>query len=448
MMRHGRFALLALWLIAVAAPAWGAPPLESVLPNGLRVLLIPEPKAPVVTVQVWYRVGSRDEVSGKTGLSHLMEHMMFKGTERHGKGEFSRLIAGRGGTDNAFTSEDYTAYFETLAGDQVDLALELEADRMTGLAVSDDEFALERDVVKEERRQRTEDDPHGALTEHLSAVAYLAHPYRWPIIGWMDDLDRLTAADVRAYYRLHYTPANATLVVVGDVEPTALMGRITTLFGPVDGGPRPSRPAVIEPPQRGEGRVTGKRDVQLSSVMVGYHVPKYSHPDSYALTVLAGLLAEGRSARLYRTLVYERQIALEAGGDYTALSADPPLLYVYGTAHPTTSAADLERALLDEIERLKTAPPGERELTKAKNQIEAQFLLGQDSSFYRGMQVGMAETVGAGKTYLANFVANVRKVSAEDVVRVAKTYHVEDARTVGTLIPVSLPAAPAAGPPP
>jgi zinc protease len=435
MMRHGRFALLALWLIAVAAPAWGAPPLESVLPNGLRVILIPEPKAPVVTVQVWYRVGSRDEVSGKTGLSHLMEHMMFKGTERHGKGEFSRLIAGRGGTDNAFTSQDYTAYFETLAGDQVDLALELEADRMTGLSVSDDEFALERDVVKEERRQRTEDDPHGALTEHLSAVAYLAHPYRWPIIGWMDT----STAHRRRRPRVLSSALHAgqrTLVVVGDVEPTALMGRIKTLFGQVDGGPRPSRPAVIEPPQRGERRVTVKRDVQLSSVMVGYHVPNYSHPDSYALAVLAGLLAEGRSARLYRTLVYERQIALEAGGDYTALSADPPLLYVYGMAHPTTAVADLERAFLDEIERLKTAPPGERELTKAKNQIEAQFLLGQDSSFYRGMQVGMAETVGAGKAYLANFVANVRKVSAEDVVRVAKTYLIEDARTVGTLIRV------------
>src|SRR5574341_499604 len=185
MSRPARMGAIVLCSVLVAPTAWALPPVESTLSNGLRVILVPEPKAPVASLQIWYRVGSRDEVSGKTGLSHLMEHMMFKGTGRHGKGEFSRLIADHGGTDNAFTSEDYTAYFETLASDQVDLALELEADRMTGLAVSDDEFALERDVVKEERRQRTEDDPHGTLTEHLSAVAYLAHPYRWPIIGWM-----------------------------------------------------------------------------------------------------------------------------------------------------------------------------------------------------------------------------------------------------------------------
>ncbi|MBI3607110.1 MAG: insulinase family protein, partial [Nitrospirae bacterium] len=349
MIRHGRLSVLVLWLLLVPPPAWAGAPVDTVLSNGLRVILIPEPKAPVVTVQVWYRVGSRDEVSGATGLSHLMEHMMFKGTARYGKGEFSRLIAGRGGTENAFTSQDYTAYFENLASDQIGLALELEADRMTGLAIADQEFRLERDVVKEERRLRTEDDPQGSLTEHLSAMAFMAHPYRWPVIGWMDDLDRLTADDIRAYYRRHYTPANAVLVVVGDLDPTTLLDRIRATFGAVEGPARPPRPAVIEPPQHGERRVIVKKEAQLPTLMVGYRVPNFAHPDTYALTVLAALLSEGRSARLHRALVYDRQIALEAGGEYAALSADPPLLYVYATAHATTPIGDLERALFDEL---------------------------------------------------------------------------------------------------
>ena len=441
MIRHGRLSVLVLWFFLVVPPAGAGAPVEAVLANGLRVILIPEPKAPVVTVQVWYRVGSRDEVSGSTGLSHLMEHMMFKGTARYGKGEFSRLIAGRGGTENAFTSQDYTAYFENLASDQIGLALELEADRMTGLAIVDQEFLLERDVVKEERRFRTEDNPQGALIEQLSAMAFLAHPYRWPVIGWMNDLDRLTADDIRAYYHRQYTPANAVVVVVGDLDPTALLDRIRATFGAVEGPERPPRPAIVEPPQRGERRVIVKKEAQLPLVMAGYRVPNYAHPDTYALTVLTALLSEGRSARLHRVLVYDRQLALEAGGDYPALSADPPLLSVYATAHATTPIGDLERALFDELDRIKTTPPDERELTKAKNQIEAQFLLGQDSNFYRAMQIGMAETVGAGREYLTTFVAKIRGVSAADVSRVAKTYLVEDTRTVGTLVPLPGPDA-------
>ncbi|MEW6684412.1 MAG: pitrilysin family protein [Nitrospirota bacterium] len=436
MLRHARMGALVLSLVLVAPVAWAVSPVDSTLPNGLRVILVPEPKAPVASVQIWYRVGSRDEVSGKTGLSHLMEHMMFKGTARYGKGAFSRMIAERGGNDNAFTSQDYTAYFENLASDQVDLALELEADRLTGLVISEQEFALERDVVKEERRLRTEDDPHGTLIEHLYATAFMANPYQWPVIGWMDDLDQLTADDVRAYYRRHYTPGNAVLVIVGDIDPKATLARIEQVFGPVAGPPAPVRRVTAEPPQRGERRVMVKKAAQLPAVMVGYHVPNFRHPDAYALSVLAGLLADGPSSRLYRTLVYERQVALEVGGDYTALSTDPPLLYLYAMAHAGTSAGDLERTLLDEVERLKTTPPADRELTKAKNQIEAQFVLGQDSNFYRAMQIGNAESVGAGRDYLTTFVANVRKVSAADVVRAANTYLGESQRTVGLLVPL------------
>ena len=435
MLRYARLGAIALALALVAPHAWARSPVEAVLPNGLRVILIPEPKAPVASVQIWYRVGSRDEVSGKTGLSHLMEHMMFKGTARYGKGEFARLIAEHGGNDNAFTSHDYTAYFENLARDHVGLALELEADRLTGLAISDQEFALERDVVKEERRMRTDDDPHGTVIEHLYATAYMVHPYQWPVIGWMDDLDRLSADDIRAYYRAQYTPANAVLVIVGDIDPRATLAQVERVFGAVDGSAAPIRRAVVEPPQRGERRVTVKKDAQLPAVFVGYHVPNFRHPDSYPLTVLAALVAEGESSRLHRSLVYERQAALEAGGDYTALSADPPLLYLYALAQAGTAAAELERALLAEVDRLKTAALSERELTKAKNQIEARFVLGQDSNFYRAMQIGTAEIVGAGRDYLSSFVTNIRAVSAADIVRVANAYLTEDGRTVATLVP-------------
>lgn len=439
MLWHARMGAIVLFVVLVAPVAWALSPVESTLPNGLRVILVPEPKAPVASVQIWYRVGSRDEISGKTGLSHLMEHMMFKGTARYGKGAFSRLIAERGGNDNAFTSHDYTAYFENLSSDQINLALELEADRLTGLVIADEEFALERDVVKEERRLRTDDDPLGTLIEQLYGMAYLAHPYQWPVIGWMNDLERLSAEDIRAYYRRHYTPGNSVLVVVGDIDPKATLARIERVFGPLTGPAPPDRPAVVEPAQRGERRVTVKKEAQLPAVIVGYHVPNFRHPDAYALTVLAGILADGPSSRLYRTLVYERQVALDVGGDYTALSADPPLLYLYGMAQAGTPGADLERALLDEVDRLKAAEPSERELTKAKNQIEAQFVLGKDSNFYRAMQIGTAEVVGAERNYLAEFVANVRKVSGADVVRVANTYLGDGNRTVGVLVP--LPAA-------
>jgi zinc protease len=440
-----RFVCVGAIVVSLALPApvsWASPPVESVLPNGLRVILIPEPKAPVVSVQIWYRVGSRDEITGKTGLSHLMEHMMFKGTARYGKGVFSREIAEHGGNDNAFTTQDYTAYFENLAGDQIGLALDLEADRMTGLVIADEEFGLERDVVKEERRMRTDDDPQGTLIEHVYAAAYMVHPYHWPVIGWMDDLERLTADDIRSYYRAHYSPRNAVLVIAGDLDPRATLARVEQAFARVEGPAAPLRRAVAEPPQLGERRVTVNKEAQLPAVIVGYHVPNFRHPDAYALTVLAALLTQGESSRLHRALVYDRQVALEVGGDYTALSADAPIFYLYGMTHAGKSAGDLERILFEEVDRLKAVEPSERELTKVKNGIEAEFILGQDSNFYRAMHVGTAEIVGAGRGYLDHFVAKIRTVTAADVVRVANAYLTQNRRTVGTLSPIrpSVPA--------
>jgi len=416
---------------------------ERVLANGLKVLLVEVPKAPVVTVQIWYKVGSRNEVMGRAGLSHMLEHMMFKGTKRHPKGTFSRTIRKNGGNDNAFTSQDYTAYFENLAADRVELALELEADRMQGLLLDAKEFQLEREVVKEERRLRTEDDPQAFLVETLFAQAFLMHPYRWPIIGWFTDLNAMTLEDLRRHYDTYYRPNNATLIIVGDMKAETLLPTIKRLFEPIPKGPIPPPQSVVEPEQRGERRIIVKREAQVPFVMAGYRAPNYTHADSYALTILESILSHGKSSRLYRSLVYEQKIALAVGAEYSLLQADPELFYCFAVVKPGQSVEEVERALYREIERLQAEPPLEEELQRAKNQVEAAYVFGQDSNFRQAMLLGQAETVGAGWRHVSQFLERLRSVKAEDVRRVARQYFIPDVRTVGTLIPL-----PAGGPQP
>ncbi len=429
-----------VWMLAAAFlipfPAVAAETIHThSLPNGLKILLVEEPKAPVVTVQVWYRAGSRNEITGKTGLAHLTEHMMFKGTPKYGKGEFSRIVAKNGGTENAFTGKDFTAYFESLSSDRLGLALELEADRMTNLLLDAKEFQLERDVVKEERRLRTEDDPQSLVVEALYAAAFMAHPYQSPVIGWMSDLNQLERKDAVAFYKRFYVPNNAVLVIVGDIDPKKTLQKIQATFGKVPKG-FPAPPfRIVEPEPSGERRIVIKKEAQLPFIIAGYRTPNYDHPDHYALSVLTNILTSGKSSRLYRALVYDKKLALDTGGDYESLSADPDLLYVYGVPPPGVSLHLLEEALFAELERLKTEPVGERELQKAKNQIEAGFIMGRDSNFYRAMQIGTAEAVGAGYAYQESYVENIRKITAEDLMRVAQTYLTEDRRTVGILIP-------------
>jgi zinc protease len=410
---------------------------EVILPNGLKIVLLEEHKAPVVTFQVWYKVGSRNEITGKTGLSHLLEHMMFKGTPKYGKGEFSRIVAKNGGTENAFTGNDYTAYFENFASDRIELSLELESDRMQNLLIDPKEFQLEREVVKEERRTRTDDDPYSFLIENLYAIAFLVHPYQAPVIGWMSDLDSLTRDDAFEYYKRYYQPNNATVVVVGDFNTKTLLPKIKAAFEKISKGPEPPKYIPPEPPQLGERRTIVKREAQLPFVFATFHTPNYKSADTYALTVLSNILSSGKSSRLYRSLVYQQQIALDAGGHYDGLTADPELFYVYATARPQVSPDEIEEALTDEISRLQAEPVSNQELQKAKNQIEAEFILGSDSNFYRAMRIGTAETVGAGHEYVTRFVENIRNVTAQDILRVAQKYLIEDQRSVGTLLPPS-----------
>lgn len=426
----------ALLFFGGPALAAGADPHEYVLSNGMKVLLVEVPKAPVATVQVWYKVGSRNEVMGRAGLSHMLEHMMFKGTARYPKGSFSRLIRKNGGVDNAFTSQDFTAYFENLAADRVELALELEADRMQGLILDAAEFQTEREVVKEERRLRTEDDPQGALVEALFAQAYFSHPYHWPVIGWFADLDAMTLEDLQRHYDTYYSPNNATLLVVGDIKADALLPTIKQLFEPIPKGPFPKQQLPPEPEQRGERRFLLKREAQVPFVMMGFRVPNYSSEDSYALDILESILSRGKSSRLYQSLVYEQKNALAVGAEYSLMQTDPSLFYFYALVSPGQKVDAVEDGLHREIARLQNEPPSEIELQRAKNQVEAARVFEQDSNFRHAMLLGQAETIGAGWRHVDQFLDRIRAVTAKDVQRVAKQYLTPDNRTVGILVPL------------
>ena len=409
---------------------------EFTLSNGMKVLLREVPKAPVATVQIWYKVGSRDEVMGRAGLSHMLEHMMFKGTPKNPKGTFSRTIRKNGGNDNAFTSQDYTGYFENIAADRVDLALELEADRLRGLLLDDKEFQLEREIVKEERRMRTEDDPQSYLVEAVFAQAFQQHPYHWPIIGWFPDLNAMTREDLKRHYDTYYVPNNATLIVVGDIQAQTLLPTIRRLFESIPSRPVPAHPVPEEPEQKGERRIVIKREAQLPFVLAAYRAPNFKTEDSYALALLESLLSQGKSARLYRSLVYDQKIALAVGADHSLLQTDPQLFYCYVVVAPGQKAEAVEQALYRELDRIKQEPPSEMELQRARNQLEASRVFGQDSIFRQAMLLGQAETVGAGWRFEDAFLDRIRRVTPQDIQRVAQRYLAEDARTVGVLVPL------------
>ena len=429
---------LAASVLMFSLVAWAEEPRvqEYTLANGMKVLIVEEPKAPVITVQIWYKVGSRNEVMGRAGLSHMLEHMMFKGTKKYGKGEFSKIIKKNGGNDNAFTSQDYTAYFENLAADKLKLALELEGDRLQGLLLDNKEFQLEREVVKEERRLRTEDNPQAYLVEQMFAQAFMEHPYHWPIIGWFNDLNAMTREDLKAHYEKYYVPNNATLVIAGDVKPDVALPLIKQYFEGIPTGKAPAFEEVMDPQQKGERRIMVKREAQLPFIYLGYKVPNFRSPDVHALAVLENLLSSGKSSRLYDALVYRKNLALAVGASYSELSADPELYSVYAVVKPGSKIEEVEKALLMEIDRLKREGPTDKEMQKAKNQVEARHVFEQDSMFRQAMLLGTAETVGAGWQYTANYVENLRKVTREDVVRVSRQYLIPDQLTTGILVPV------------
>lgn len=406
------------------------------LDNGLKVVTIEDHKDPVITFQVWYRVGAINEITGKTGLAHLTEHMMFKGTENHGKGEVSRIVAKHGGNENAFTSQDYTAYFQNFAREKLPISLELESDRMKNLLIDPDEFLLERDVVMEERRQRTDDDPTSSVVEEMYAAAFLIHPYRNPVIGWMNDLRHLKREDLVKWYETYYVPNNASIIVAGDISREEALPRIKKYFGSIPKGPEPPPVNITEPVQRGERRIWVKKEAQLPFIFAGYKTPNIGHPDEYALEIIANILSSGKSSRLYKSLVYDKQTALYAGGSYDGLSKAPGLFYFYAGVKPGVRTEDVEKGIYEVLEEIKKKGVEDLEMEKAKNQVEAEFIMSQDSIFYQAMLIGRLESAGIDYSYLDNYLDNIRKVTKEDIKRVANQYFIREKRTVGILIPV------------
>ena len=430
--------LCLLPLVAAAAP----PVQERQLANGLRILVKPDQRAPILTSQIWYRIGSSYEYGGITGISHLLEHMMFQGTERFGPNESSRLVAENGGEENAFTGRDYTAYYQNLANDRLEIAFELESDRMRNLTLGEKEFAKELEVVKEERRMRTDDDPQALTYERFMAAAYDASPYRNPVIGWPSDLEQLTAADLRDWYRLWYAPNNATLVVAGDVDPEQVFALAEKYFGPLRAESLAPPKARAEPPQLGEKRLRVKAPAKEPYLLMGYKTPSVAGADEpwepYALEILSSILDGGDSARLARELVRGSQIAASVNGAYTAFERLPGLFLFDGVPAKGQTAETLEQAVREQIARVQQEPVSSAELERVRTQVIADKVYQQDSLFYQAMQLGQLETIGLDWRLADTYVEHLAAVTPEQIQAVARKYLIPDRLTVAVLDPQPL----------
>ncbi len=412
---------------------------ERVLDNGLKVVVKEDHRAPVVVSQVWYRVGSMDEFNGTTGVAHVLEHMMFKGTGEVPAGEFSKIIAAAGGRDNAFTNRDYTTYFQQLRNDKLELALKLEADRMVNLNFSDDDFSREIRVVMEERRLRTEDRAHAQVYEQLMASAFKAHPYGRPIIGWMNDLENMTPADAREWYARWYAPNNATLVVVGDVVAQEVFALANKYFGAIAKKPLPVRKPQTEPEPRGIKRIVVKAPSQLPYLALAYHAPRLTNVtadwEPYALEVLMGVLDGSESARLNKSLVRDQRIANSIGAGYDAVERGPAMIIIDGTPVEGKTVAELETALREQLEKVKSEGVTQQELDRIKSQVIAGQVFGRDSMFGQAMQIGSTENAGFSWRDLDTMLEKLKQVTPEQVKEVAVKYLQDDQLTVAVLDP-------------
>jgi zinc protease len=404
------------------------------LGNGLRVLFLVDRGAPVVSYHTWFRVGSRDEKPGKTGLAHLFEHLMFNETKNLAAGEFDRSLEENGAESNAGTWLDWTMYHENLPAPKLSLAVRLEADRMANLVLRDKQVSSEKEVVANERRYRVDDDVEGSVNELLYKTAFEKHPYHWPTIGWMADIEGFTTEDCEAFYKTFYAPNNATVVVVGDVAEEDALALVQEHYGALPPSTLPSRKLEAEPPQRGERRVSVKKPTATEKLMIGYKCPALEHRDHVALSVLNEILFGGRSSRIYRGLVKQQEIATDMRG-WVGTFAEPGLYEMYLTARGEHSAQELEDALETELELSRSSPVDDAELEKAKSRLELGFLQGLETVSGKAEQIGFYDTVlgdpGAGFSRLDEY----RAVSAGDLQRVARTYLVASARTVLHVLP-------------
>jgi zinc protease len=431
-------ALVAILSIAgpVAARAGIADNVKTAtLPNGLRVLVLENHKAPVATLNVFYRVGSRNELMGKTGISHLLEHLMFRGTKKLKPEEFSNIIQQNGGEDNAFTEEDFTDYFEVINKDHLDVPIRLEADRMANFEPKG--FDSEKAVVIEERRLRTDDNPEDALDEMVRAQSFVAHPYHWPVIGWFHDVSGLTMADVLSYHAMYYSPRNAIVIAVGDFNADRVLDEIKKEFGSIKNGPVAPPVTDVEPPQDGLRRVELRHAANLSAIEEAFHVPNLKSPDAFALEIASEILSDGESSRLHKKLVVEKRMVVDIGAGYDMTSFDPGLFVVSAQMRPGIKAADAIAEIDKELAELRDKPASAEELQKAKNLEQAEFVFGQDSIFREAMLLGVYEMLGD-YHLVDQYLAGIDKVTAADVQRAAKKYLIASNMTEGVLVPTGV----------
>ncbi|MDX1347795.1 MAG: pitrilysin family protein [Thiomicrorhabdus chilensis] len=432
-----KFGLIAL-MLSLTTPVW-AQLSDFTLDNGMRVLVKEDHRAPVVVQQVWYRVGSTYEQAGKTGLSHMLEHMMFKGTQNLAPGEFSKIVSQLGGQENAFTSRNYTAYYQVVGKQNLEKVMQIESDRMRNLVIEDAEFDKEREVVTEERRWRLEDQPRSKLNEQFNATAFLNSPARNPVIGWMTDIRHYKAQDLRDWYQKWYAPNNATLVVVGDVQPKQVLALAEKYYGHYQPEKIPELKPQIEIEQEGLRRIELKGNTQVPTLQMGFHAPSLltaeDQREVYALSVLSSILDGGESSRLPQSLVRDQQIAAGVGAGYSATDRLHTLFELSGTPANGGDVKELEAALLAEIEKLKTTLVTQDELERVWAMDEADHVYYRDSIQAQASILGSLVSVGLPADTLDNWIENIRSVTPQEIQAVAKKYLTLDNLTIATLYP-------------
>ena len=404
------------------------------LDNGMKILVQPDHSIPNIALYTFYKVGSRNERPGTTGISHFFEHMMFNGAKKYGPGELDKVMEANGGSNNAYTTRNVTVYQDWFPRSALELIFDIEADRIRDLNFDPKKVESERGVVASERRTSVDGQNEGVLDEQLWATAFIAHPYQWPVVGWMSDIESWTMADLKHHFEMGYSPGNATMVVVGDVTPEEVFKLAEKYLEPIPSNAPPPPVATVEPEQLGERRLTVHKPAELPLLMIGYHVPKTDNPDFYALNVLRSILFQGESSRMYQRLVDKDQIALEVESE-TDNAFDPTLLIFAAQPKEGVDPQKCEKAIYEELERVQNAPVTDRELEKAKN-----FRLAE---FYRQVRTinGRANTIGTYEVFFGNYqrlfdaAKNYNGVTKDDVQRVAKKYFGANNRTVGTLLP-------------
>src|SRR4030095_16506779 len=404
---------------------------RTVLDNGLVVLTKESHTSPIVTSMIWYRVGSRNEELGHTGKSHFLEHMLFKGTDRFKKGQIDLLTLKNGGGNNAFTSHDFTAYYFNFASDRWDIALEIESERMVNCAFDREEFEAEKKVVIEELKTNL-DSPWGLLMQDVEAGSFKIHPYRNPVVGWLQDVERATVEQQQAYYRRYYQPNNAILVLAGDFETDRVLARVSKLFGSIPAGPPPPLMALGEPPQRGERRLTVRWRSKVPRLSIAYHAPALAHPATYPLQVLAVVLAEGKASRLYQRMVEREQSVTFVSAGFGE-AKDPTLLHIRAEARRETSSNEIGGSIYAELKDVIANGVTAAEIDRAKHQIESHFILSRERTLDQAILLGQIETL-YGLNYIDSYLKRIDAVNAPDVADVCRRYLNENSRTVGQLL--------------